>query len=70
MTDPLNAAESTAAIVSDLKQAIDAIEAKARESQDAELLRTVISAQSKVFDVQNALHDRDERIRDLEGELR
>ena len=69
MTDPLNAAESTAAIVSALKQAIDAIEARAQESQDAELMRNVIISQSKVFDVQNALYNRDERIRDLEREL-
>ena len=69
MTDPLNVAESTAAIVSALKQAIDAIEARAQESQDAELMRSVIIAQSKVFDVQNALHNRDERIRDLERKL-
>ena len=69
MTDPLDAAGSTAAIVSALKQAIDAIEARARESQDAELMRNVIIAQSKVFDVQNALQNRDERIRDLEKDL-
>ena len=69
MTDPLNAADSTTTIVSALMQAIDAIEARARESQDAELMRNVIIAQSKVFDVQNALHSRDVRIRDLEKGL-
>lgn len=69
MTDPLSALASTVAIVDSVKQAIDSIANDAKVAEDSELMRSVLDAQSGFFDLQNSIHDRDLRIRELEEKI-